>query len=543
MPRAVFAIALFALGYNVWNVGIASGVIDTVTHLGAQDEAVYTHEAIHMATRGEWLTPTYLGRFILFKPPLLMWLSSISIKLFGIHALPIRLPALLAGALICAILFGIVNKSRSPGAAIAAMILLVSNQLFHTMSRLNMTDILLAACEVAAFAFWLRDTKLERRVNFWGFSAAIGAAILTKSVAGLLPLAVVALSCMLLPRGFRPEWKRCVYAGSAIAVIALPWHVYQLVVHRNWFVAEYLGVQLVVFGSRPPQTSQENQLWFYVLRMATGDPVLTLLFVSALINFFYAWRRRDQPLPVLLFSWVLVMGSALFVFQYRSVQYTLPIIPALAIVSAVYSPLLSKRALAFTIPLLAVAFAVKAAMPGKSWSIPFAGGTTLASAGPLSKYCEQNRSADLIVLFPDDEFYSSVLPLPRVRYSWIDAGDVSAQMEPHLRYLGITQTVARFATLPNDEAVYRRRLKSWGVDSPEPIGTAIIARSAEDMRELIVSRPESDFYLPRDLTGGIEDTVSRTHRVVEANTARLFLLSKQPKGTSAPASPRWSCHL
>ena len=115
---AVFAIALLALGYNVRHVGIASGFIDTVTHLGAQDEAVYTREAIHMATRGEWLTPTYLGRFILFKPPLLMWLSGISIKLFGIHALPVRLPALFAGALICAIVFGIVRNSRSTGAAL-----------------------------------------------------------------------------------------------------------------------------------------------------------------------------------------------------------------------------------------------------------------------------------------------------------------------------------------------------------------------------------------------------------------------------------------
>ena len=537
------AIALFALGYNVWSVGIASGFIDTVTHLGAQDEAVYTREAIHMATRGEWLTPTYLGRFILFKPPLLMWLSGISIKLFGIHALPIRLPALLAGALICAIVFSIVRKSASTGAAIAAVILLVSNQLFHTMARLNMTDILLTACAVTAFAFWLRDTRLETRLGFWGFSAGIGAAIMTKSIAGLLPLAAIALSCILLPRTRRPEWKRSVYACCAIAAIALPWHVYQLAIHWNWFIAEYLGVQLVVFGAKPPQTSQENQLWFYVVRMVTGDPVLTLLFVSSVIAFFHSWRRRVQPLAVLLFSWILVMGGALFVFQYRSVQYTLPIIPALAIVSAVYSPMLSKRALAFAIPLLAVAFAVKTAIPGKPWSLSFAGGTTLASAGPLSKYCEQNRSAELIVLFPDDEFYSSVLPLPRVRYSWIDATDVSAQMEPHLRYLGVTLTPPQFAALPKDEALYRERLKSWDLDSPEPIGTAIVASSPDDMRELILSHPEIDFYLPRDLLASIEEKVRLTRRVVETDTARVFLLSARHGDRSAARPPGWSCRM
>ena len=52
---AVFAIAFLALSWNIWNVGIASGYIDSVKKLGAQDESVYTREAIHMATRGDWI--------------------------------------------------------------------------------------------------------------------------------------------------------------------------------------------------------------------------------------------------------------------------------------------------------------------------------------------------------------------------------------------------------------------------------------------------------------------------------------------------------
>src|SRR5437763_16644919 len=108
-----FLIAALALGWNIQHVGIASGFIDSVNKLGAQDEALYTREAIHMATRGTWLTPVFLGRYVLFKPPLLMWLSAASIKLFGISALPIRLPALLAGALICAIAFKLAANARS----------------------------------------------------------------------------------------------------------------------------------------------------------------------------------------------------------------------------------------------------------------------------------------------------------------------------------------------------------------------------------------------------------------------------------------------
>lgn len=60
---ACFAISLIALGWNVQNAGIASGSIDTVLKLGAQDESLYTREAIHMVTKNQWGTQNWLDRY------------------------------------------------------------------------------------------------------------------------------------------------------------------------------------------------------------------------------------------------------------------------------------------------------------------------------------------------------------------------------------------------------------------------------------------------------------------------------------------------
>ncbi len=98
---AVILVALVAIGWNIWNAGMVTGYIDPVRKLGAQDEAVYAREAIHMALYGNWPTQTFLDRFVLFKPPMLMWLSAISAKLFGIGSFGLRLPAILAGVAIC----------------------------------------------------------------------------------------------------------------------------------------------------------------------------------------------------------------------------------------------------------------------------------------------------------------------------------------------------------------------------------------------------------------------------------------------------------
>ena len=78
--------------------GLAAAWVDPVSQIRAQDEAVYSHTALRMATRGEWLTPYFLDRLALYKPPLLYWLSGLSAKVFGISKWSLRLPSMLAAA-------------------------------------------------------------------------------------------------------------------------------------------------------------------------------------------------------------------------------------------------------------------------------------------------------------------------------------------------------------------------------------------------------------------------------------------------------------
>lgn len=524
----MFAVALVAIGWNIQNAGIATGYIDSVRKLGAQDEAVYTREAIHMATKGNWPTQTFLERYVLFKPPLLMWLSGISAKLFGIASLPIRLPAILAGAFVCLLAF---RMSRlTPWAAV---LLLVSDRLFHTLARVNMTDILLVACLVLAFWAFSLDTTMQNRRAFYGFAIGVALAILTKSIAGLLPFGVVGLFWLVARPEDKPRIWRVVQAGMVALAIILPWHLYQLMVHYQWFLAEYLGVQLLAFGAKPPQTSQENQILFYLTRLVYSDPELALIAALALPALVMALRKRTDTLAILLSAWLVVFSAALLIFQYRSVQYMLPLIPALAIVAASYLPALQRRA---TLAILCAGFAVKAAKPNAVWGLSYASGNTLPTAAALSRYCEQRRATDLIVLDPDDEFYSAVLPLEHVRYGWIDPLESNFALQPHLHWLGITLTADEFRKKGSD-GIYVQRIRSWGLDNPKPIGTGIFAHDIGEMQLLIAARPQSDFLVPRtwlnpDSIGG--------HDIAPASRDRVFLLSKTRPATSVQG---WSCKL
>src|ERR1700677_3877217 len=101
----VGVLAAIALGSGINSEGIASGYVDPLLHAGAQDEAVYGHAAARMVRTGEWMTPIFLDRFMLNKPPLLRWAGASSMRLFGINPLALRLPVLGAGVLCCVLIY------------------------------------------------------------------------------------------------------------------------------------------------------------------------------------------------------------------------------------------------------------------------------------------------------------------------------------------------------------------------------------------------------------------------------------------------------
>src|SRR3954451_13476756 len=108
MRRALISVALLALAcllIRAARVGLAGDYIDPISKITAQDEALYGHSAIAMARDGDWLTPRFMGRFALYKPPLLVWLSAVSGKLLGISRLSLRLPVAIISALALGLLF------------------------------------------------------------------------------------------------------------------------------------------------------------------------------------------------------------------------------------------------------------------------------------------------------------------------------------------------------------------------------------------------------------------------------------------------------
>src|ERR1041385_3346512 len=142
MRRAFCTVALLALAcllVRAARVGMAGDYIDPIGKITAQDEALYGHSAIAMASQGDWLTPRFMGRFALYKPPLLMWLSGMSARLFGISRWALRLPVALLASLALGLIFLWVAELRSVESAVVAALLIGSNHLWHVLGGMAMT--------------------------------------------------------------------------------------------------------------------------------------------------------------------------------------------------------------------------------------------------------------------------------------------------------------------------------------------------------------------------------------------------------------------
>jgi hypothetical protein len=498
---AVFFISLIVLSATAARPSIATALVDPVAHIQDQDEAVYGATSLEIAARGNWLTPRFLGRYALYKPPLFYWLSAISIKLLGPIPFALRSPSLLAGAATIALLFlWVLRSTASTTIALTGALLLLSSHMFFVLSRTGLMDALLTFETALAMFALAHDPRLESPRAFWCFSLASGAALMTKGIAGAYPLLGLVVFCVISKE--RPRFPRLAQAVAITTAIAAPWHVYQLVQHPRWFWNEYVLTEHVVFGlGAPPQAVPESQVLFYWKRLVALDPFLLAAAVISL--------TRVRPRAAL--AWI-------FVVAYHNASYLLPLFPPLAILAANAIPARHAR---LVLAIALAIFAVKILMPAAPWGIPFQPESQNPSQAILKDYAARHRPNQLILIEPDDQFYSAMLALPRVRYCYLDPATSHRKYPLDFDELGIVMTAAEFAQFETVRPRYAKLLREWNLDSDAPLATTILARSESEIAALIATHADTDFYAPAAFA--LNDAV---HEIAPGANGRVLLLAR-----------------
>jgi len=300
--------------------------------LANYDEAIYAQSAKEMFKTGQWLDPTWQNGLPFYhKPPLYMWLTSASYCIFGTNEFATRLwPALFGiGCIISVFYFAkYLFGSLSGGCAV---LLLLSNLHFQHLTTSASLDTMLSFFITVSAYFFLRSMdqpELRRHSIISGLAA--GLAIMSKGAAGLAVLPIIALIFFLHPN--RNKWilARAFEFLFTLFLIALPWHIYSLLVHGSSFVNEYVGYQVLQRALSPIEGNGGDPLLY--LRLLVSKAFLTILSVVLASVFLVAQKQKNFFWAgwVLLFSSILIIGGY-SLMQTRLDQYIAPVYPLLAV--------------------------------------------------------------------------------------------------------------------------------------------------------------------------------------------------------------------
>lgn len=302
------------------------------------DEARQAVNSLEMLrSGGQWLITTFDHHPDLWntKPPLLIWLQALSLGALGPTEVAVRLPSLLASLGVVGMLYLVGRRLGRPGIGLLAGALLV------TMPGYRGPHLARSGDYDALLCFWVLGQLLatyayaetgRRRYLFWA-AGAVGGAVLTKSVAGLLGVPSLGLY-LLLEKKLGATLRQPAFWAAVAVGLAGPVCYYLL---REWALPGYLtAVWDNELGGRYAHDLSygPHPLLFHVKNLV-GYQCRYWLPLLPLVGFLVVApsspsRRLAALLGLFLVEWLVVITFSVTKFEW----YTAPMLPALALLLA-----------------------------------------------------------------------------------------------------------------------------------------------------------------------------------------------------------------
>jgi len=313
-------------------------------------DTIHAEAAREMVLRHDWVTLYTDGIRYLEKAPLMYWGVAASYKIFGISEWSTRLPLMLGvlGLLLATYYLGTMAFGEKGG--LYSSVVLATSLGPYIFTRFQIPDAMVGLWMVLSAIFFLKSLEMERPSYWvcWGFAATCALNVLTKSLIGLVfPFGAILLY-LLITRNLRHILKlRLVSSTLVFLAIAAPWHILAALANPTRMAGD--GTRL-------------GFLWFYFVneqflrylgkRVPAGYDTVPLLIFWALTILWLApwmvflppalrqvpwksrqWREQLNPTQRanLFFAiWAIVIVF-FFTFSTRQEYYTIPAVPALAL--------------------------------------------------------------------------------------------------------------------------------------------------------------------------------------------------------------------
>lgn len=302
------------------------------------DSAFYAKIARNIVETGDWLTMHYGdAATIIDKPPLVMWLTAASFKLFGVNEFALNFWHSLCAALIVIFTYKLAKELFDGGTAFISSLVLATSAQFFYQARSPLQDIPLTLfILLSVYAFVLFEKK--KHIGYFYLSSVfVSLAVLTKGPVGLVLPAIILLAYVIIKKTRLPSVPHIILAAGLFLLITLPWFFVESKILGQRFVDIFIGHNfgryfkpIDTIGSEATKYSKirpQYDFYSYFLQLLILTiPWSGFLYPAA----YYNIKKRVNPLPVIFAIAVLLFFS--LSLNYKISRYILPAFPAMAIV-------------------------------------------------------------------------------------------------------------------------------------------------------------------------------------------------------------------
>jgi len=275
--------------------------------VGNWDEAAYSQIAKEGLQSNNWIDFHYFGKLWFEKPPLVIWLTMISFKIFGINEFAVWFFPVIFG------IFGVVGTYylgkylfNSKVGLFAALILL-SVPHYVLMARNNMMDIFLVSNSVISFLFLIKSKENSKYLIL--SAVFLGLAFMSKNVIALLNLPVFFYYFYLNNQLSILRNKYFYLSLVAFLAIVLPWHLVMFLEYKWDFWNSYIGFHLITRYTKDVVIGGSEDIlhYFKVVILRSGSWWFVLLALSPIILKDILNKINRQKLYLLIFWITLVI--------------------------------------------------------------------------------------------------------------------------------------------------------------------------------------------------------------------------------------------
>jgi 4-amino-4-deoxy-L-arabinose transferase-like glycosyltransferase len=333
-------------------------------------DAIHINIAREMLHRHDFVSPYLNGLRFFEKPPMMFWLSSGSMAVFGETDWAARLPLALTALLLCFAVYALGTHLFGERGGFYSGLALATCIGPYLYTRFYIPDILIPlwmTLGVYLFLIALDRLRAQRAPDLsarpsansallpcLGFAVVLALNLLTKGLIGLVfPIGFVLLYLAISGQLRALRRLHPLASAAVFLIVAAPWHI--LAALRNPPIPLPAGIGLPArggwawtyiinehfarfLGKRIPHDYGNTPVWLFWLYLAIWIMPWTAFLPGAIAEharnlghrFTVTLRQREAALSLVLWT-VLVVGF--FTVSHRQEYYSLPAIPALTLMA------------------------------------------------------------------------------------------------------------------------------------------------------------------------------------------------------------------